>query len=65
MYMYLVCVVEVQKPALALVNVLVARICASHNHRCVHMDVVAGKVQSNQALEDDRPAREGGRQEDE
>lgn len=60
----LVGVVQVQKPALALVDILVARIRAAHNQSSVHVHVVAGEVECNQALEDDGPSREGRGQED-
>lgn len=62
---YLVGVVQVQEPALALVNVLVARVGAADDEGGVHVHVVAGKVEGNEALEDNGPAGKGGREEDE
>lgn len=59
----LVGVIQVQQPALALVDVLVARVGASNNQSGVHVHVVAGEVERNQALEDDGPSRKGRRQE--
>lgn len=63
--MYLVGVVERQNAATRLVDVLVAVVGAAHGQRRIHVHVVAGKVERNQALEHDGPAREGRRQEDE
>ncbi len=62
---YLVGVVQVQEPALALVNVLVARVGAAHDERGVHVHVVAGKVEGDEALEDNGPAGKRRREEDE
>lgn len=61
---YPICVVKIQYPASVLINVLVARFRAAHDERGVHVDVMAGKVERDQALEDDGPARERGGQED-
>lgn len=60
----LVGIVQVQKPALALVDILVARVGTANNQGGVHVHVMAGEVERNQALEDDGPSREGRRQED-
>lgn len=38
---------------------------AAHGQGCVHVDVVAGKVERDQALEQNGPAGEGRRQKDE
>lgn len=62
---YPVCIVEIQYPAPILVHVLVARFRAAHDQCGVHVNVVAGKVERDEALEDNGPARERGRQEDE
>lgn len=62
---YLVRVVKVQEPALALVDILVARVGAANNERGIHVHVVAGKVEGNETLEDNGPSGERGRQEDE
>lgn len=62
-YANLVGVVQVQQPALALIDVLVARVGASNNQSSIHVHVVAGEVERNQALEDNGPSREGRRQE--
>jgi hypothetical protein len=61
---YLVGVVKTQKPVLALINALVAGIGARNNKSSIHVHVVAGKIESNQALENDGPSREGGGEED-
>jgi hypothetical protein len=60
----LVGIVQVQKPALALVDILVARVGTANNQGSVHVHVVAGEVECNQALEDDGPSRKGRGQED-
>lgn len=62
---YLVGVVQIQKPVLALVNVLVARVGATDHEGSIHVHVVAGEVNGNQTLEENSPSRESGRQEDE
>lgn len=62
---YPVGVVEVEEPALGLVNVLVAGIGAAYDESRVHVHIVAGEVECDEALEDDGPAGESGRQEDE
>lgn len=60
---YLVGVVLPQNPAAACRHVLVALGAAAHAQGSVHVHVVAGQVQRDQTLEDDAPAREGLRQE--
>ena len=60
---YLVGVVEGEDAAARLVDVLVAVLGAAHGQGGVHVDVVARQVERDEALEDDGPAREGGRQE--
>lgn len=62
--MYLVCVIQVQDPAARLVHLLVA-LAVTHDQCSVHVHVVTGQVEGDQALEDQRPARKGGGQEDE
>lgn len=62
---YLVRVVEVEDPAAALVDALVAARGTTHGERRIHVDVVAGEVEREQALEDDGPSREGAGEEDE
>lgn len=59
----LVCVIKVKEPAARLVHALVACICTAHRQGREHVDVVAGKVEGDQTLEDDCPSGEGGRQE--
>lgn len=61
---HLVGIVEAEKPVLARIDVLVARIGARDNKGSIHVHVVAGEIKGNQALEDDGPSREGGGQED-
>ena len=61
----LVGVVQIQDPAAALVDLLVRLADAAHDQRGVHVHVVAGEVEGDEALEDDGPAREGGGEEDE
>lgn len=62
---YLVGVVQVEQPVLAFINVLVARVGAANHKRSIHVHVVAGEIESNQALEKNGPSREGRGQEDE
>lgn len=52
-------VVEIQDPASVLVHLLVALIRSTHDKCGIHVDVVTGEVQRDQALEDDGPPREG------
>lgn len=61
----LVGVVEVEEPAPRPVDGLVARGGAAHGEGGIDVDVVAGEVERDKALEDDGPAGEGGGQEDE
>lgn len=42
-----------------------ARVGAPNDERGIHVHVVAGKIQGNEALEEDGPAREGGGEKDE
>ena len=58
-------IVEVKDLAPRLVDVLVALIRPAHGQSRVHVHVVAGHVEGDQALEDDGPAGEGGGEEDE
>ncbi len=60
---YLVGVVEGEDAAARLVDVLVAVLGATHGQGGVHVDVVARQVERDEALKEDGPAREGGRQE--
>lgn len=62
---YLVGVVQVQDVATAAIDLLVAPARAAHHQRGIHVHVVAGEVEGDEALEDDGPAREGGGEEDE
>lgn len=62
---YLVRVVQVQDVATAAIDLLVALARAAHHQCGVHVHVVAGEVEGDEALEDDGPAREGGGEEDE
>lgn len=62
---YIVGVVLFQNPAPALIDILMALPAAAHTQRRIHMHVVTGQVQADQALENDAEAREGLRQEDE
>lgn len=52
-----------QHPATAGVNFLVALVGTTHAQGSIHMHVVTGKIQADQALEDNRPAGPGGAQE--
>ena len=61
---HIIGVVLLQDPAAALVDLLVARAGATHCQRRVHVHVVTGQIEADQPLEDDRPARERRRQED-
>ena len=61
---YPVGIVQVQNPASRLVDVLVALVRAAHGQSGVHVHIVARKIERYQALEDDGPAGEGGREED-
>jgi hypothetical protein len=62
---YLVRVVLPQDPAPARRHVLVALSASAHAQRRIHVHVVTGQVERDQALEDDAPAGEGLRQKDE
>ena len=62
---YLVRIIQVQDPASRFVDILVTIVRTSHRKSCVHMNVVTRKIQRNQSLEDERPAWESGREEDE
>lgn len=62
---YLVGVVEVQEPALALVDVLVARVGTTDDEGDVHVHVVAGKVEGDEGLEENGPAGKGRGEKDE
>jgi hypothetical protein len=61
----LVGVVKVEYPVLALVDVLVARLGAIDDESSIHVDVVASKVEGDQALEENGEAREGRGEKDE
>lgn len=54
-----------QDPTAAAVDLLVTLATPTHGQGCKHVDVVAGQVKTDQALEDDAPARKGRSQEDE
>lgn len=58
-------IIEIQDPTPVLVHFLVALIRPTHDKCGIHVDVVTGKVQRDQALEEDCPPREGRRQENE
>lgn len=60
---HLAVVVLVQNPASSSLNVLVALASSSHAKRGVHVHIVTGEVQRNQALENDRPPRPRGAEE--
>ena len=62
---YPVGIVQIQNPASRLVDVLVALIRAAHGQSGVHVHIMAREIERDQALEDDGPAGEGGREEDE
>lgn len=62
---YLVGVVLVHDPASRCPDILVALALASHRERGIHVHVVAGEVQADQALEDYGISRLSGRQKDE
>lgn len=55
---YLVGVVEAKKPVLALINALVASVATRNYKSGIHVHVVTGEVESNQALENNSPSRE-------
>lgn len=57
-------VVLVEDPAAAGVDLLVALIGTTHTQRRIHVHVVTGQIQANQALENDSPSGPGGAQED-
>jgi hypothetical protein len=62
---YVVGVVLLQQPTPALVYILVALAAAAHAQSRIHVHVVTGQIQRDEALEDDAEARESLRQEDE
>jgi hypothetical protein len=59
---YSVCVIHVQNPTPLGINLLVA-LSASHAQTRVHVHVVAGEIQTDQALEDNTPSGKGRRKE--
>lgn len=56
-------VILVQDPAAARLNLLVTLARTAHTQSRVHMHVMAGHVDGDQALENNRPPRPGGAQE--
>lgn len=56
---YIVGVVHVHDPASTFVDFLVALVLAAHGECGVHVHVVAGEIERDEALKDDAPAREG------
>jgi hypothetical protein len=54
-----------QDPTPARVDLFVTLPTASHRQRSVHVDVVTGEVETDQALEDDAPPRKRRREENE
>lgn len=58
-------IVLLQNPASALIDALVTLITTAHRERRVHVNVMACKIQTDQSLEEDGPARESRCQEDE
>lgn len=65
MVAYLVGVVLPQNPAAARGYIFVALCAATHAQGCVHVHVVAGQIERDQALEDNAPARKSLGEEDE
>lgn len=61
---YVVGVIHLQDPTPRLVDLLVTLVAPAHAQRRVHVHVMTGQVEGDQALENDAPAREGARQED-
>lgn len=57
-------VVLVEDPAAAGVDLLMTLVGTTHTQRSVHVHVVTGQVQADQALKDDSPSGPGGAQED-
>lgn len=53
-----------EDPTPAGVDLLVTLARRSHGQCGVHVDVVTGEIETDQALEDDTPARKGGSQKD-
>lgn len=53
-----------QNPTPALVHLLVTLSGVGHGQCRVHVHVMAGQIQANQRLEENRPSRPGGTQED-
>jgi len=49
----------------AAIDLLVTLSTSTHGQGGVHVDVMAGQVKTDQALEDNTPSREGRSQEDE
>ena len=62
---YPIRIVLLQNPASALIDALVTLITTAHRERRVHVNVMACKIQTDQSLEEDGPARESRCQEDE
>ena len=58
-------IVEVQDPAARLVDIFMAFAGATHGQGRIHVHVMAGQVERNQALKDDGPAGESRCEEDE
>lgn len=54
---YLAVVVLVENPASLGIDLLVAHVRAAHAESGVHVHIVTGHVQADQALEDDGPTR--------
>lgn len=61
---YLIGIIQVKYKASGAVNFLMTITPATHHERSIHMHIVTRKIQANKALEDDRPARERGGEED-
>lgn len=60
---YLAVVVLVENPASLGIYLLVAHVRAAHAESGVHVHIMTGHVQADQALEDDGPTRPRGAQE--
>lgn len=58
-------VVQVDNLAAFLVHFLVTLAAAAHLQSCIHVDVMAGKIKTDQTLEDNTPSGERLSQEDE
>lgn len=63
-YAYPAVIVEVQDFAPARIHILMALVRSSHGQRRVHMHIMTRQIDTDQGLEDDRPARPGGAKED-